>query len=116
MRAASAAICAYVAAMSRLARMVAQRKLVIGTVVSSTCPLLTEAISLSDLDFIFIDTEHAPIEPRLALAMAQSVRGRCLSLIRTADASTTIIEQALDVGCDAIVVPQVNSAEIARAV
>jgi len=68
------------------------------------------------MDFIFIDTEHAPIDGKLALSMAQSVRGRCLSLIRTSSAGTNAIEQALDVGCDGIVVPRVNSADIARAV
>src|SRR5262245_61589269 len=102
--------------MSRLAQAVARRQFVIGTVVSSTCPLVTEAISVSDMDFIFIDTEHAPIDARLALSMAQSVRGRCLSIIRTSGHGKSAIEQALDAGCDGIVVPQVNSADIARAV
>src|SRR5262249_43611881 len=45
-----------------------------------------------------------------------SVRGPCVSLIRTADRSATTIGQALDLGCDGIIVPQVNSVETARAV
>jgi 2-dehydro-3-deoxyglucarate aldolase/4-hydroxy-2-oxoheptanedioate aldolase len=102
--------------MSRLAEVVARRKFVLGTVISSTSTLLTEAISVSEMDFVFIDMEHAPIDNELALAMTQSVRGRCLSLIRTADAGVTAVKQALDIGCDGIVVPQVNSADIARAV
>jgi 2-keto-3-deoxy-L-rhamnonate aldolase RhmA len=68
------------------------------------------------MDFVFIDCEHAPIGIASALAMVQSVRGRCLSVIRTADKSATVINQALDLGCDGIIVPQVNSVEAARAV
>jgi 2-dehydro-3-deoxyglucarate aldolase/4-hydroxy-2-oxoheptanedioate aldolase len=96
--------------------LVARRKFAVGTVISSTCSLLTEAVSLSDMDFVFIDCEHAPIGIESATAMVQSVRGHCLSLIRTADRSATAINQALDLGCDGIIVPQVNSAETARAV
>jgi 2-dehydro-3-deoxyglucarate aldolase/4-hydroxy-2-oxoheptanedioate aldolase len=95
---------------------VARREFVVGTVVSSTCSLVTEAISLSDMDFVFIDCEHAPIETATASAMVQSLRGQCLSLVRIADRSATSINRALDLGCDGIIVPQVNSAEIARAV
>src|SRR5437870_2320746 len=102
--------------MSLIADLVARRGFVVGTVVSSTCSLVTEAISLSDMDFVFIDCEHAPIGIETALALVQSIRGQCLSIIRTADATVTSIKQALDLGCDGVIVPQVNSAEIARAV
>jgi 2-keto-3-deoxy-L-rhamnonate aldolase RhmA len=102
--------------MSRIADLVASKKVAIGTLVSSTCSLATEAISLSGMDFIFIDAEHAPIGIGVATAMVQSVSGRCLSFIRTADAGVTCIKQALDTGCDGIIVPQVNSAEMARSV
>jgi 2-dehydro-3-deoxyglucarate aldolase/4-hydroxy-2-oxoheptanedioate aldolase len=68
------------------------------------------------MDFVFIDCEHAPIGIAAALSMVQSLRGQCLSLIRIADQSPTSVNQALDLGCDGIIVPQVNSAEIARAV
>jgi 2-keto-3-deoxy-L-rhamnonate aldolase RhmA len=104
------------ARMSRMAELVARRKFAVGTLISSTCSLVAEAISLSDMDFVFIDCEHAPIGIASALAMVQSVRGHCLSLVRTADRSATTINQALDLGCDGIIVPQVNSAETARAV
>jgi len=104
------------ARMSRMADLVARRKFAVGTLISSTCSLLTEAVSLSDMDFVFIDCEHAPIAMASAARLLQSLRGQCLSLIRIADRSTTTINQALDLGCDGIVVPQVNSAEIARAV
>ena len=56
------------ARMSRMADLVARRKFAVGTLISSTCSLLTEAVSLSDMDFVFIDCEHAPI------AMASAVR------------------------------------------
>jgi 2-dehydro-3-deoxyglucarate aldolase/4-hydroxy-2-oxoheptanedioate aldolase len=99
-----------------MAELVARRKFAVGTVISSTCSLVTEAVSLSDMDFVFIDCEHGPIGIASALAMVQSVREKCLSLIRTPDRSSTAVNQALDLGCDGIIVPQVNSAETARAV
>jgi len=102
--------------MSKIADLVANRRFAIGTLVSSPCPLTAEAISLSGIDFMFIDTEHAPIAITNATTMIQSVAGRCLSFIRTSDSGPTSIKQALDTGCDGIIVPQVNSSAIARKV
>jgi 2-keto-3-deoxy-L-rhamnonate aldolase RhmA len=102
--------------MSRISDLISRRKFAVGTLISSTSAVVTEAISLSGMDFIFIDTEHGPIGVETALSMVQSVSGRCLSFIRTSDAGVTCIKQALDTGCDGIIVPQVNSAAMARAV
>jgi 2-keto-3-deoxy-L-rhamnonate aldolase RhmA len=64
-------------------------------------------------DWLFIDTEHAPIEPADVYGLLQAA-GSVPCLIRLSSSEPTAISKALDAGAAGIIVPQVNSAEQAR--
>lgn len=65
-------------------------------------------------DYLWIETEHAPMGLAHAQALIQAVAGRCPCLVRVPDRREVWIKKALDIGCDGIIVPQVRSATEAR--
>jgi 4-hydroxy-2-oxoheptanedioate aldolase len=76
-----------------------------------------EIIALSDLDFVIIDMEHGPFgleTVRTGLMAARAHGLRAVVRVRTAEAA--LVGAALDVGADGVLVPQVGSADAARAV
>ena len=67
-------------------------------------------------DFLWIDTEHSTFgldDIRLTPIMARQ-RG-CMPMIRVAGLDPNLIKKALDLGASAVMIPQVNNAEEARA-
>lgn len=88
----------------------------IGTLISVPSTAIAEALSTSGLDWLFFDLEHSVMSLAEVQAMIQAMRGECLSFIRLEDALPVYVKKALDTGCSGIIVPQVNSAAIARAV
>jgi 2-keto-3-deoxy-L-rhamnonate aldolase RhmA len=96
-----------------LTRLQAQPAL-IGTFVSINSPALAEALSSSGLDWLCFDWEHAPLAISEIQTMIQAMRPGCLSFIRIPEPEGVYVKKALDSGCDGIIVPQVNSAGIAR--
>jgi 2-keto-3-deoxy-L-rhamnonate aldolase RhmA len=76
---------------------------------------MAEAISYSQLDWAFIDTEHGAMDIRDAQNIVRALGGRVASLIRTPDATQTAVKRALDTGCDGVIVPQINTKEQAEA-
>lgn len=65
-------------------------------------------------DYLWIETEHAPMGLAHAQALIQAVAGRCPCLVRIPDRREVWIKKALDIGCDGIIVPQVRSATEVR--
>ncbi|MCI0439637.1 MAG: aldolase/citrate lyase family protein, partial [Chloroflexi bacterium] len=65
-------------------------------------------------DWLFIDAEHSPMEPRDIQPLLQASSVPCM--IRIKDSSVTTIKKALDLGPAGLIVPQVNSGEQAEAV
>jgi 2-keto-3-deoxy-L-rhamnonate aldolase RhmA len=89
----------------------------VGTFLKSPAPVLVEILSLSGLDFICIDAEHAPFgrhEIDLCLGMARAVD--LPALVRVASPEPAPIQQALDSGAVGILVPHVVSADHAASV
>jgi 2-keto-3-deoxy-L-rhamnonate aldolase RhmA len=63
-----------------------------------------------------IDTEHAPVSPETLQAMLIALRtSSATSLVRTAANDQTLIEQALDLGAEGVIVPDVNDRGACRA-
>ncbi len=87
----------------------------IGTLVSLSSADVAEILSLVGFDYLWIETEHAPTDFARAQMMIQAVGGRCPCLVRVPENREVWFKKALDTGCDGIVVPQVRSAEEARA-
>jgi 2-dehydro-3-deoxyglucarate aldolase/4-hydroxy-2-oxoheptanedioate aldolase len=90
------------------------RETLIGSLVTLASTDVAEIMSLAGFDYLWIDTEHAPIDFVHTQMMIQAVGGRCPCLVRIPENKEVWIKKALDTGCNGIVVPQVKSATEAR--
>ena len=76
-------------------------------------PAITELMSAVGFDWLFIDAEHAPLEPFQMQALLQGA-GATPCVIRLPAGEEVPIKKALDIGAAGIIAPQVNSADHAR--
>jgi 2-keto-3-deoxy-L-rhamnonate aldolase RhmA len=74
-----------------------------------TDPFVAEIIGAAALDFVMIDTEHAPVNAETLQALLIALRtSQATSLVRVAANDQTVIEQALDLGAEGVIVPDVT--------
>ena len=79
-------------------------------------PAVTEALGKS-VDFVWIDMEHTPCGPETLQAHLLAARATGTpALVRVPGSETSFIKPVLDIGAEAIIVPQVRSAEEVRGV
>ncbi len=91
--------------------------MVIGTFVKTPSPILVEVLSLTALDCLCLDAEHAPFDRGTLDLCIMAARASGMDvLVRVASSSPELILNALDCGATGIVVPHVCSADEARAV
>ena len=89
--------------------------LVVGTFIKTPSPIIVEVLSLTAMDCLCLDAEHAPFD-RLTLdscIFAARASGKDI-LVRIPSPAPEHILNALDCGATGIVVPHVRSAEEAR--
>ncbi len=87
-------------------------ELVFGTNIPAASPRLAAAACSADIDFLWIDTEHAPFGMEALETIPAIVRNLGVApLIRVAWNDPALIKKAYDVGAVAVMVPQVNTAE-----
>ena len=91
---------------SRLAR----RDVLIGPLVTVPAPEIAEIMASVGFDYLWIETEHAPMGLTQAQVMIQAVGGRCPCVVRVPENAELWIKRALETGCDGIVIPQIKSA------
>jgi 2-keto-3-deoxy-L-rhamnonate aldolase RhmA len=75
-----------------------------------------ELMGLARFDFVIIDMEHGPFtlsQVRAAIAAARAYDIR--SIVRVPDGGPSMIGAVLDAGADGVLIPQVDSADVARA-
>lgn len=89
------------------------RERLVGTIVTLAAPEVAEVLSAAGFDWLFVDTEHAPLDMLAAQRLLAAARVPCL--VRVADAQEATVKRALDIGSAGIVVPMVTSADAARA-
>jgi 2-keto-3-deoxy-L-rhamnonate aldolase RhmA len=99
---------------SSFATRLRRRDLLIGTIVTLASPEVTEILSTSGLDWLFIDGEHAPIDFLAAQTLLATARVPCL--MRVPEATEAMLKKALDIGAAGVIVPMVNSAQQAKAI
>jgi len=80
----------------------------LGSIIALPCPEVAELFSRAGFDWLFIDTEHAPLDALAAQGLLQAAR--CPCLVRVHAGEEVAIKKALDIGAAGVVVPQVNSA------
>lgn len=102
--------------MTSLKQRLAARDTLVGTFVKTPSPIIVEVLSLTDLDCLCLDAEHAPFD-RSAIdgcVMAARASGKDV-LVRVASADPAQVLSALDCGATGVVIPHVRSADEARA-
>ena len=91
-------------------------EVLLGTLVSLPSAELVEILANLDYDWLFLDAEHGTFGHQDYLNLLQGAGRRTPCLIRVLAADETSIKRALDSGAAGIIVPQVNSKEIAEQV
>jgi 2-dehydro-3-deoxyglucarate aldolase len=91
-----------------------RNEFLLGTLLTLPSPELAEVLSLTGLDWLFVDLEHSPMDAAAAQAVLQAVAGRLDCLLRVPANDEVWIKKALDTGATGVIVPQVNSAAEAR--
>jgi 2-dehydro-3-deoxyglucarate aldolase len=91
-------------------------EILIGTMVTLPSPSVAEVLVGAGFDWLFIDGEHGPIGVRDLESILQAVGDRAACIVRVPAGEETPIKQALDLGADGIIVPQVNTASHAAEV
>jgi 2-dehydro-3-deoxyglucarate aldolase len=84
-----------------------------GTMVTLASPELVETLCHIGFDWLFIETEHAPLLPYAVQSIVQTA-ATTPCLVRLSRSDEISIKRALDAGAAGIIVPQVNSAAHAR--
>jgi len=78
---------------------------------------VTELLATSGFDWLGLDAEHAPNDPRSILAQLQAMAPYPVhAVVRTASGDATLIKQYLDIGAQTLLIPMVESAEQAQRV
>jgi 4-hydroxy-2-oxoheptanedioate aldolase len=98
-------------------RLLARRGPLLGSFSVLGDPAAAETLAGQGLDFVLIDLQHglATLDRLVAHLTAVESAG-ALALVRVADQSASSVGQVLDRGAAAVVVPQVDNADQARAV
>ncbi len=88
---------------------------VYGTLIVSTSPKWLDVVGQLGLDFVFIDTEHVPIDRELLSWMCHAYKGKgLLPVVRIPSPDPFAACMALDGGAAGIVAPYVETAEQVR--
>lgn len=93
---------------------VRQRDTLLGTLVTLGAPQVSELFALAGFDWLWIDQEHAPLAADQVQQHVQAVAGRAGTVVRVPWNDPVSIKQALDTGCDGVLVPQVRTVDEAR--
>lgn len=83
----------------------------VGTLIASTSPVWPRAVAAAGLDFVFLDTEHIPLDRAQLGWMCQTYAGMGLPpLVRVPSPDPFAATMALDVGAGGIIAPYIESA------
>jgi 2-keto-3-deoxy-L-rhamnonate aldolase RhmA len=94
---------------------IAERGALLGTLLTIASPAMSEALSATGLDWLFFDLEHSVLDLAAVQSMIQAMRPGCLSFLRVEEPAAVYVKRALDTGCSGVIVPQVNSVALAKA-
>ena len=86
----------------------------IGALLQMPLPEVAECFVHAGYDWLFIDLEHSPMDPREALDILTAVDSRIPCVVRVPWNDEANIKKALDIGATGIILPLVNTAEDAR--
>ena len=82
----------------------------IGCWLTQGTAIAAEIAATADFDWLLIDTEHSPNDLPSVLAQLQAIAGYSVpAAVRPAIGETHVIKQILDLGCQTLIVPMVES-------
>lgn len=94
-----------------------QNESVVGPFVKIASPEIVEILGNAGFDYVIIDCEHGPLDLLQAQDMVRATEAVGISsVIRVPDNNPVTISRALDIGVDAVQVPQVSTKEDAQKV
>jgi 2-keto-3-deoxy-L-rhamnonate aldolase RhmA len=82
-----------------------------GTILTLAAPEVSEILSVSGFDWVFLDLEHSALGVRDAQTLIQAGAGRVPFVVRVPVNQEAWIKRCLDIGADGIMVPQVRTPE-----
>lgn len=85
----------------------------IGCWVGFASPDVAEALAGCGFDWLLIDGEHAPNDPRSALDQLRAIApyGNTHAVVRAVQADVALVKQYLDIGAQTMLIPMVDTAE-----
>ncbi|MYK98129.1 MAG: hypothetical protein F4014_04755, partial [Gemmatimonadetes bacterium] len=97
---------------SPLKQRIRDGELVLGTVLPAHDSFTASVVCRSDIDFLWIDTEHsASAVEDLDMVPVIARQNDVAPMIRVAWNDPALIKKAYDIGAVAVMIPQVNTAE-----
>ena len=95
---------------NRLKEKLNDKKFVIGPFLKLPSPAVVEIMGISGFDYVIIDCEHGPLNILAAEDMVRAAHLAGISaVIRVRENDAGMISRALDIGADAVQVPQICS-------
>lgn len=102
--------------MASLKSKLQSKSLTIGSWLSLGSVAVTEMMAKSGFDWLVVDLEHAPTNPETMVNMIRVIDlCGCTPLVRVGANDPLLIKHALDGGAHGVIVPQVKTADEARA-
>jgi 2-keto-3-deoxy-L-rhamnonate aldolase RhmA len=92
-----------------------RRDLLVGPLVTLSDPAVSEAFVLAGCDWLWLDLEHTPLSLAEIQNHIRAVAGRAGTVVRVPWNDPVHVKQVLDFDCDGVIVPQVRTADEARA-
>ena len=100
----------------RIQGRLANGEISIGAGVSFADPMVSELFGDAGYDFSWIDMEHSPLDPSVVMGHVMAARGTDMApFVRVPQNELNAIKPVLDMGPTGIIIPQVNSADGAKA-
>lgn len=100
---------------NKVKSILAQGKVAWGASTLSTSPLIAKLTATTGVDFVWIDTEHASFGAESIEMLPPLIRqSGAMPMVRIAGLDPNLTKKALDIGAQAIMIPQIDNAEQAR--
>ena len=102
---------AVVGARSRFESLISEGRKPIGAFLTSSDPSTSVIFGDVGFDFVIIDGEHGALDTRDVLNHIRAARSAgCLAIVRVLHNEAALIQRAVDLGADGVIVPKVGSA------
>lgn len=83
-----------------------------GSFVWSASPYVVECLGYSGLDYVIIDSEHSPIDTESTVNLVRTAQLHGLTpVVRAKDASRSSVLKMLDLGAQALIIPNLHTVE-----